>query len=523
MTRVSGAWLDHAGGQAVIAALEAAGQAAYFVGGCVRDGLLDRPVRDVDIATDALPDKVQSVAQAAGFKTVPTGIDHGTVTVLAHGRPHEVTTFRSDQETDGRHATVRFGTDVTEDAARRDFTMNALYAGRSGTILDPLGGLDDLRSGHLRFIGTAEARIREDYLRILRFFRFTAWYGDPALGIDGEGLAACAALADGIARLSAERVGAEMLKLLAFCLRGGPYKGMYLAQILSGTFVILTSMGALGALRDDRFRARSAMALLATAPWALYLAGLALPESASMCYLGLALLWLRRWLADPTARSTGCIALMLGGAMATGYAAGAVVAAPGLVVMLAVGLRRGRMLSQAALAVAAVLVLLAPWAVRNVAATGNPVFPWGTAVLGAGHWPDQTARRWRDAHAGSAPADSDALDALTQRRLSVREKLTAFLLEPFRARGILRNRNIPGHPVLGIGVLVLLIGTLGAMFIRPRTVPRWDWALLTVLILQMAVWLALAPAAPARFVSVCAVTISLLCAGGLARLAGVRE
>ena len=211
MTRVSGAWLDHAGGQAVIAALEAAGHAAYFVGGC----LLARPVRDVDIATDALPDKVQSVAQAAGFKTVPTGIDHGTVTVLAHGRPHEVTTFRSDQETDGRHATVRFGTDVTEDAARRDFTMNALYAGRSGTILDPLGGLDDLRSGHLRFIGTAEARIREDYLRILRFFRFTAWYGDPALGIDGEGLAACAALADGIARLSAERVGAEMLKLLA--------------------------------------------------------------------------------------------------------------------------------------------------------------------------------------------------------------------------------------------------------------------------------------------------------------------
>lgn len=195
--------------------LTGAGHQALFVGGCVRNALLGAPVTDIDIATDAPPDRVVELARAAGLKPVPTGIDHGTVTVVADGKPHEVTTFRRDVETDGRHATVAFSTDVAQDAARRDFTMNALYARPDGTVVDPLHGLPDLQARHLRFVGDPEQRIREDYLRILRFFRFTAWYADPDRGIDPDGLAACAAGLDGLHSLSKERVGAEIRKLLA--------------------------------------------------------------------------------------------------------------------------------------------------------------------------------------------------------------------------------------------------------------------------------------------------------------------
>ena len=135
--------------------------------------------------------------------------------MVAGGRPFEVTTFRRDVETFGRRAVVAFTTDIAEDAARRDFTMNALYARPDGTLVDPLGGLPDLRAGRVRFVGDPARRIAEDYLRILRFFRIHAWYGDPAAGLDPDGLAACAAARDGLARLSRERVGAEMRKLLA--------------------------------------------------------------------------------------------------------------------------------------------------------------------------------------------------------------------------------------------------------------------------------------------------------------------
>lgn len=213
--KVTGDWLHHPGTQALCAALEAGGYRALFVGGCVRNALLGVPVADVDIATDALPATVTALAQEAGFRVVPTGIDHGTVTVIAEGVPHEVTTFRRDVETDGRRAVVAFSTDVAEDAARRDFTMNALYADARGLVVDPLGGLPDLQARRLRFVGDPVHRIREDYLRILRFFRFHAHYGDPAQGLDAEGLAACAELAEGIDGLSRERVGAEMRKLLA--------------------------------------------------------------------------------------------------------------------------------------------------------------------------------------------------------------------------------------------------------------------------------------------------------------------
>lgn len=215
MVRLSGEWLSHPGTRAVMDCLGQAGHAAYFVGGCVRDGLLNRPVHDIDITTDALPEEVETLSRAAGLRSVPTGIDHGTLTVIASGRSHEVTTFRRDVETDGRRAVVAFSKDMAEDAARRDFTMNALYADASGRVVDPLGGLADLRARHVRFIGDAHARIAEDYLRILRFFRFHAWYADPALGPDAEGLAACVAGMDGLDTLPAERIGAEILKLLA--------------------------------------------------------------------------------------------------------------------------------------------------------------------------------------------------------------------------------------------------------------------------------------------------------------------
>jgi poly(A) polymerase len=215
LTRIDQPWLHEDGTAAVCAALTAAGHRALFVGGCVRDALLGRSASDIDIATDAEPETVVELAAAAGLRSVPTGIEHGTVTVIASGRPFEVTTFRRDVETDGRRATVAFSTDIAEDAKRRDFTMNALYARPDGAVEDPLGGLADLREGRVRFVGDPDERIAEDTLRILRFFRFHAWYGDSARGLDPDGLAACAAGADGLDALSRERVGAEMTRLLS--------------------------------------------------------------------------------------------------------------------------------------------------------------------------------------------------------------------------------------------------------------------------------------------------------------------
>lgn len=214
MTRtVDGPWLTGEETQAVFRAMEAAGHRVLAVGGCVRNALMGVGVADVDLATDAMPEATAAAAAAAGLRSVPTGIEHGTVTVVSGGIGFEVTTFRRDVETDGRRATVAFSRDIAEDAARRDFTMNALYATRDGEVIDPLGGLTDVEAGRVRFVGDPEARIREDYLRILRFFRFLAWYGRG--GPDPDGLAACAALADGIASLSRERVTGEMRRLLA--------------------------------------------------------------------------------------------------------------------------------------------------------------------------------------------------------------------------------------------------------------------------------------------------------------------
>ncbi|MCC6864001.1 MAG: CCA tRNA nucleotidyltransferase [Rhodobacteraceae bacterium] len=207
-------WFEDSEAQVVCAILTSAGYQALFVGGCVRNALLGEPVSDYDLATDAPPKKIMDLFEKAGLEVVPTGIKHGTVTVIFGGKPYEVTTFRRDVETDGRRAVVAFSTDVVEDAARRDFTMNALYATAAGQVIDPLGGLLDLWARRVRFVGDAAQRIAEDYLRVLRFFRFYAWYGDKAQGIDVEGLAACADAIDGLAGLSRERVGSELKKLL---------------------------------------------------------------------------------------------------------------------------------------------------------------------------------------------------------------------------------------------------------------------------------------------------------------------
>lgn len=213
--KLSGDWITDASVQRLLHVLEKAGHRALFVGGCVRNALMGIEVNDVDIATDALPGTVTNIAEKAGFRVVPTGIAHGTVTVVADRVSFEITTFRQDIATDGRHATVAFTTSIAQDAARRDFTMNALYADAAGNVIDPLGGLDDVLARHVRFVGDANARIREDYLRLLRFFRLYAIYGDHNAGIDAEGLAACAGNADGLDGLSAERIGAEIRKLLA--------------------------------------------------------------------------------------------------------------------------------------------------------------------------------------------------------------------------------------------------------------------------------------------------------------------
>jgi poly(A) polymerase len=208
-------WLNAPETRSVVAALEARRpNASRFVGGCVRNAVMRLPADDVDIATQLLPDEVIAAAKAAGLGAVPTGIEHGTITIVANRRPYEVTTLRRDVSTDGRRATVAFTDDWTADAMRRDFRLNALYADPAGHVFDPTGGgLDDAKTGRVVFIGDAEMRIREDFLRILRFFRFSAWYGSGAL--DEGGLAACARLVDGLDGLSAERVWKETKKLFA--------------------------------------------------------------------------------------------------------------------------------------------------------------------------------------------------------------------------------------------------------------------------------------------------------------------
>lgn len=213
-----------------------------IVGGAVRDALLDRPLADIDLATTATPDIVSRRAVAAGFRAIPTGIDHGTMTIVAHGRPYEVTTLRQDVATDGRRAIVAFGRDWAADARRRDFTINALYADYDGAIIDHVGGIADCAARRVRFIGAAGDRIREDYLRILRFFRFHAVIADSRL--DADGLAAARDLKAGIDTLSGERIGQEMTKLVKADGAAAAIDDMAAAGILEHATGIAISNGA---------------------------------------------------------------------------------------------------------------------------------------------------------------------------------------------------------------------------------------------------------------------------------------
>ena len=215
MISISGQdWLTDPRTLAVMAALEAVRPGgARFVGGCVRNAIMDRPVDDIDIATQIEPESVIKALEAAGISAILTGIDHGTITAVIDGKPFEITTLRRDVETDGRRAVVAFTEDWAEDAGRRDFRLNALYADRDGTVHDPVGGgIEDAEAGRVIFIGDADMRLREDFLRILRFFRFNAWYG---AGIDADGLAACARQKEGLKKIASERIWKELHKLLA--------------------------------------------------------------------------------------------------------------------------------------------------------------------------------------------------------------------------------------------------------------------------------------------------------------------
>ncbi len=213
MSGIAGqSWFSKPGLQRIFSLLNADGGEARVVGGAVRNALMGLPVGDIDMATTLPPQDVVERAKDAGIKAVPTGIDHGTVTLVVDGEGYEVTTLRRDVTTDGRHAEVAFGTDWKEDAERRDLTINALYADASGEVIDLIGGLADIETKTVRFIGDAATRIAEDHLRILRFFRFFAYYGSGRP--DADGLRASARAKDKLSTLSAERVWSEMKKLL---------------------------------------------------------------------------------------------------------------------------------------------------------------------------------------------------------------------------------------------------------------------------------------------------------------------
>lgn len=250
MTRIQGAWMQWPETKAVILALNAARpEASRFVGGCVRNALLGEPVEDIDIATQLSPKAVTEAVEAVGLKAHPTGIEHGTVTVVANGRPFEVTTLRRDVETDGRRAVVAFTEDWSEDAARRDFRLNALYADLSGAVYDPNGGgLADVAARRIVFVGEPEQRIREDYLRILRFFRFSAWYGRE---LQPEGLTACAKLAAGIEGLSVERVWKELKKLLSARDPRTALQAMQVAGVLARCLPEAVHLDVLGRLVEQ--------------------------------------------------------------------------------------------------------------------------------------------------------------------------------------------------------------------------------------------------------------------------------
>ena len=264
-------WLKSGPAARVLGLLNGDGEEARVIGGAVRNALLKIPLGDIDIATTALPDEVVRRAKAAGIKTVPTGIDHGTVTLVVEAQPFEVTTLREDTETFGRKAKVAFGRDWVRDAERRDFTINGLSVDADGVVHDHVGGLEDIAARRVRFIGDPNSRIAEDYLRVLRFFRIHASYGagEP----DRAGYLACVAARAGLATLSAERVRMEMLKLVVAERAAGAIVAMadggLLQAILGGVtytgpFLAMVAAERVLGLPPDPMRRLGALAVAVT-------------------------------------------------------------------------------------------------------------------------------------------------------------------------------------------------------------------------------------------------------------------
>lgn len=277
-------WMAATPTRAVMAALTADGADVRFVGGCIRDALMKRPVQDIDIATPDPPERVIELLERAGIKAVPTGIDHGTVTAVVDGKPFEVTTLRRDTETDGRHAKVAFTDDWVIDAERRDFTINAMSATPDGAVYDYNEGIADLAHGRVRFIGRAETRIEEDYLRILRFFRFFGGFGRPP--IDRVALSACRLHAAELKRLSRERVRAELLKILLVPDPADVLIHMRGAGVLD---VILPEAGDIARLRMLNWLETRAINIAGVEPDAIRrLAALLDPKNAETAALGIA-------------------------------------------------------------------------------------------------------------------------------------------------------------------------------------------------------------------------------------------
>ena len=324
-------------------------------------------------------------------------------------------------------------------------------------------------------------------------------------------------------------LGTEMLFLLGMCLRGGPYEGMYLAKLLHGLFgavaVVAVAAGVcerrapagnMASGNGEDMRARAAAVLLATAPWVLYLSWLAMAELAQLCYLALALAWLRHWLARPTARSAAIIGIACGAACGAKYLSVGLIAAPVLVVMGGAAWTSARRWRQVLLAGGVALAAFSPWLIRNAATTGNPVFPLATGVFGRGHWDAQAARRWRDGHSPERrppvppPPDYRPGPPGPSRLQHLAE--FCFGRPPHHA-----------DPPVTAAVMILLAGTFLAMALRPRSTPAWDWALLAVLALQVAAWAAWTRDMPGRFISISLAPICLLAGGGLSRLARVGD
>ena len=241
-------WIDDPLNIKIVSALEAAAPGGVrYVGGCVRDSLLGIAPKDIDVATVLTPEETVRALEAAGLRSAPTGIAHGTITAIADGHTIEVTTLRADVSTDGRRATVAFTKDWLTDACRRDFRLNAIYLTPDGKLFDPVGGLADARSGTVRFIGNADDRLREDYLRILRFFRFSARFAEE---FDEDGLRACAANKEGIAQLSAERIGAELSLILEHAKAAKAIEMMAAAGVLGMIWETPADIDALRVVKD---------------------------------------------------------------------------------------------------------------------------------------------------------------------------------------------------------------------------------------------------------------------------------